>query len=405
MGMSKSQQSVHMTLSADDIAGHPALHAAIRQQCRIMQLTYDGNPRLASVFGSQHRWLMGQIALALHFRSCTSGKGGGINSAQVLDAVSRHGVASRNTADAFLKEMLKYGFARYLPGAADKRTRPFEPAKTSLEAIHGWIGIHLATLDRLDHGRRLETYLGTPGALADDSSPSAMPGCSAASVRKPERTFSLFTWLHNGGVIMDWLIAGIEETDAEAERVPTAIASIAVMAQRLNLSRTHLSRKLKDAEALGSIGWQGKRGESVMWVSSGFRREYAMAQAVKLAIIDSAFAACFRQAPAEAGPAMPRMLLSMAVTHYDPANPSNAALEYRRQPSSARASEGTLLRADGGLLNGGVNAPSARRRRASPCAGRAPAAPPTATAASAPRRRPCRPGTTPAPAPSVRSRR
>ena len=111
---------------------------------------------------------------------------------------------------------------------------------------------------------------------------------SSARVRKPERTFSLFTWLNNGGLIMDWLIAGIEETDAEADRVPTGVASIAALAQRLNLSRTHLTRKLKDAEALGSIGWQGKRGESVMWVSSGFRREYATAQAVKLAIIDDA---------------------------------------------------------------------------------------------------------------------
>jgi hypothetical protein len=44
---------------------------------------------------------------------------------------------------------------------------------------------------------------------------------------------------------------------------------------------------------MGSIGWQGKRGHSVMWVSSGFRREYATAQAVKLAIIDAAFDACF----------------------------------------------------------------------------------------------------------------
>jgi hypothetical protein len=306
MGTSKSHEAVRVALTADDIAGHPGLHSAIRQQSRLMQQTYDSNPRLASVFGSQHRWLMGQAALALHFRSCSSGKGGGINGAQVLDVVSRHGVASRNTADAFLKEMLKYGFARYVPGAADKRTRPLEPTETSLEAIHGWIGMHLATLDRLDHGRRLEMYLGTPGALAALHPGIAEGLLSSARVRKPERTFSLFTWLHNGGVIMDWLIAGIEETDAAAERVPTAIASIAVMAQRLNLSRTHLSRKLRDAEALGSIGWQGKRGESVMWVSAGFRREYAMAQAVKLAIIDSAFEACFRQAPADKLPMMPR---------------------------------------------------------------------------------------------------
>ncbi len=302
MGTSKSSEAVHIALTADDIASHPGLHSAIRQQCRTMQQTYDGNPRLSSVFGSQHRWLMGQIAFALHFRSCSSGKGGGISSAQLLDAVSRHGVASRNTADAFLKEMVKYGFARYVPGAADRRTRPIEPTEISLQAIHGWIGMHLATLDRLDRGRRLDTYLGTPGALAALHPGIAEGLLSSARVREPERTFSLFTWLNNGGVIMDWLIAGIEESNAEAERVPTAVGSIAAMAQRLNLSRTHLSRKLRDAEALGSIGWQGKRGESVMWVSSGFRREYAAAQAVKLAIIDSAFAACFRQAAAEALP-------------------------------------------------------------------------------------------------------
>jgi AraC-like DNA-binding protein len=312
--MSKSHEAVHMALTADDVAGHPGVHAAIHQQSRLLLQVYDGNPRLASVFGTQHRWLMAQVALALHFRRCSSGKGRGINSAQVLDAVSRHGVANRNTADAFLKEMLKYGFARQVPGAADKRTRPIEPTETSLEAIHGWIGIHLATLDRLDHGRRLETYLGTPDALAALHPGIADGLLSSARVRKPERTFSLFTWLNNGGLIMDWLIAGIEETDAEAERVQTGVVSIAALAQRLNLSRTHLSRKLRDAEALGSIGWQGKRGESVMWVSASFREEYAMAQAVKLAIIDAAFAECFQQTPDEAAPAMPKVPLPMTVT-------------------------------------------------------------------------------------------
>jgi len=317
MGTSKSREAVHMALTVDDIAGHPDLHVAIRQQCRVMQQTYDSNPRLSSVFGSQHRWLMGQVALALHFRSCAAGKGGGIMSAHVLDAVSRHGVASRNTADAFMKEMLKYGFARYMTAAADKRTRPIEPTQISLDAIHGWVGLHLATLDRLDRGRRLQTFLGTPGVLAALHPAIAEGLLSSARVRKPERTFSLFTWLNNGGVIMDWLIAGIEETDAKAERVPTAVGSIAAMAQRLSLSRTHLSRKLRDAEALGSIGWQGKRGESLMWVSSGFRREYAIAQAVKLAIIDSAFAACFRPAPVDVLPASPMPRPPRAEALYD----------------------------------------------------------------------------------------
>ena len=297
-------------MSADEIAGHPGLHAAIRQQSRLLLQIYDGNPRLASVFGTQHRWLMAQAALALHFRG---DRAGGIRSAQILDFVSRHGVASRNTADAFIKEMLKYGYARLLPQAEDKRTRPLEPTEASLDALHGWVGIHLATLDRLDHGQRLETFLGTQGALASLQPRIADGLLSSNRVRHPERTFSLFTWLNNGGLVMDWLIAGIEEADPDAERVATGIVSIAALAERLKLSRTHLARKLSDAEALGSIGWQGKRGQSVMWVSAGFRREYVTAQAVKLAIIDAAFDACFCGRPIEALPAMPRIALAGSV--------------------------------------------------------------------------------------------
>jgi DNA-binding transcriptional regulator GbsR (MarR family) len=71
--------------------------------------------------------------------------------------------------------------------------------------------------------------------------------------------------------------------------VPVGRIQVAEMANQLNLSRTHLSRKLKEAEDLGSIGWNGRRGHSVMWVSRGFREEYARAQAVKLSIIDQAF--------------------------------------------------------------------------------------------------------------------
>ena len=303
MGTSKSRH-VHVALSADEISGHRGLHAAIGQQSRMMQQAYDGNPRLSSVFATQHRWLMGQAALALHFRALSAGDRG-VSAARILALIAEHDVASHNTADAFLKEMVKYGWARQVPDAGDRRTRPIEPTEASIDAIHGWIGIHLATLDRLDHSRRLDTYLGTPGALAALHPGIADGLLSSSAVRQPEKTFSLFTWLNNGGLVMDWLIAGIEETDPDAERVATAVVSIGALAQRLKLSRTHLARKLKEAEALGSVGWHGKRGHSVMWVSSGFRREYAMAQAAKLAIIDAAFAACFRQPCVGALPALP----------------------------------------------------------------------------------------------------
>jgi len=71
------------------------------------------------------------------------------------------------------------------------------------------------------------------------------------------------------------------------------VTSISGLALRLKLSRTQLSRKIAEAEAMGSLGWNGRRGRSPVWVSTGFRYEYHKAQALKLAIIDAAFDACF----------------------------------------------------------------------------------------------------------------
>ncbi len=93
------------------------------------------------------------------------------------------------------------------------------------------------------------------------------------------------------------LLAIVGLDDAGRDRIPTGVVSIGDFANWLKLSRTHLARKLRDAEELGSLGWLGQRGHSVMWVSSDFHREYMTAQAVKLAIIDAAFEEALGPAP------------------------------------------------------------------------------------------------------------
>ena len=91
---------------------------------------------------------------------------------------------------------------------------------------------------------------------------------------------------------MDRLMAGCGEGSGESLRIVTDVMSISALAERLRLSRTQLSRKFAEAEAMGSLGWSGMRGRSALWLSADFRREYHAAQAVKLAIIDAAFEAC-----------------------------------------------------------------------------------------------------------------
>jgi hypothetical protein len=294
-----------MAFTAEQIVSHPALHARIRDQSRAMLNAFAASPRISSVFATQQRWLLAHAALALYFRRVPGDDRTGFNAARFFDVIRRHDVASRNTADAFIKEMIHYHHVHYLPGGNDKRVRSLEPSKEALDALNNWAIAHLFTLDALDGGRRVTTYLATNDALERLQPPIADALLVNDTVRQPPKTFSLFTWLNNGGVVMEWLISGIEPAAPEVDRMPTSVFSIADMAEWLKLSRTHLTRKLREAEAMGSIGWQGRRGKSTMWVSKEFRAEYAEAQAVKLSIIDAAFEASIGRPSAESRSSAP----------------------------------------------------------------------------------------------------
>ncbi|MDG4881671.1 hypothetical protein [Mesorhizobium sp. WSM4884] len=285
-----------MSLSAEEIASHPEALRSVQEQSRALIHVYETSPRLAAVFATQQRWLLGHVGLALHFRRDPNDRRTEMTVARFIEVVRRNSVASRNTAEAFVKEMLHYNIAEYVSPSGDGRAHPLRVTEATIETFTNWIYAHLRTLDRIDGGNRLATFLERPDMLAK-LQPLICDGLlTSVPVREPERTFSLFIWLNNGGIVMDWLMSGIDPEDANLDKIPTSVVSISEFAHWLKLSRTHLARKLHDAEALGSIGWVGQRGHSVMWVSRQFFDEYMAVQAAKLAIIDAAFAACFSAA-------------------------------------------------------------------------------------------------------------
>jgi hypothetical protein len=283
-----------MMMTADRILVHPALEPCVRGQAQALLSMQGSSPRISSVFATQQRWLMAHAALALYFRSEAQeagGAGGGLLTERFLEMVVRHDIASRNTASSFLKEMLKYDIIRVAANCASQRQRTLAPSPAALSALYGWHVLHLATLDRLDGGARAATF------NADPAMPSAIqPRIADAligskEIREPGGTFSLFTWVNEGGIVMDRLIFGCQPVSTGG-RILTDVTSVSALAQGLKLSRTQLGRKLAEAEAMGSLGWSGTRGKSRLWVSEDFRRQYLWAQAVKLAIIDAAFEAC-----------------------------------------------------------------------------------------------------------------
>lgn len=211
-----------MTLTLEDIAAHPALHRCVRAQAQAMNQIYGTNPRLSSVFATQQRWLMAHIGLALHFRREPDNYRKELTMARFIDVILQNSVASRNTADAFVKEMLHYNFIELLPSTQDGRIRPLQPVAASLEVVVGWVLAHLRTLDSLDGANWLATFLARSDGLARLQPLVADGLLSSNPVREPKRTFSLFTWLNNGGVVMDWLISGVDPDHAGLSQIQPA---------------------------------------------------------------------------------------------------------------------------------------------------------------------------------------
>ena len=294
-----------MAMTAAEILAHPMLEPCVRGQAQSLLQIQEASPRIASLFATQQRWLMSHAALARFFRNEAKDAGSGVLAERFLELVTRHGLASRNTASAFLKELLKYEMVRFVAGSEGRRHRPIAPVPAVLMALFHWLALHLGTLDGLDGGARVAGFHACP-ALLGAMQPLISDGLiSSGDVRKPERTFSLFTWVDEGGIVMDRLIVGCQQDADNLGRVATDVTSISGLAQRLNLSRTQLGRKFAEAEAMGSLGWSGPRGKSPLWVSADFRREYHAAQAVKLAIIDAAYEACAMHGRPTAGEPAP----------------------------------------------------------------------------------------------------
>jgi DNA-binding MarR family transcriptional regulator len=276
-----------MALTSAGIAHSPLTLPLLRRQSSLLLESFLTNPRLASIFTTQQRWLLAHATIGLCLR-----EGGtaapSMTLAQFLAEVERHKIASRNTADAFIKGMLHYGYMQSTPNPDDKRSRMLSVAHEPQAMFRAWTSIHLLTLDRFDGNARLEKFEACEEIFAPLGIAIARGVLTDATIRQPRRTFSLFTWLNNGGVIMDWLISNLGEISADGHRYATPISSIAEISAWTRLSRTHLTRKLREAEAIGSMGWTDEKLPT-MWVSSAFVEEMIEAQAAKLAVIDAAW--------------------------------------------------------------------------------------------------------------------
>ncbi len=275
-----------------------AFFALVLEFAREMLAIYRESPRIASIFAAQQRWLMAQLGFALYFGYPDDPKGG-LYSGRFISFAIEKKIASRNTAAAFMQEMLAYRFLRPVESPSDKRTRLLEPTETALEHFHKWLAAHLMILDNLDGDHRLDAAMKDPMVFARMQPLIAKGIIDSDAVRDPGTTYNLFNWANSGGLVMDLLMTRITSFDMSMEHVAIGRLSLKEIRDQFMISNTHLKRLLSQAAEMGSIGWSEASFKGETWLSKKFVREYWGYQAAKFAVIDAAAASVL-------GPAVPR---------------------------------------------------------------------------------------------------
>jgi hypothetical protein len=276
-----------MPHKVEDFLDSDAFFALVLECAREMLAIYRESPRIASIFAAQQRWLMAQSGFALHF-GYPDEPGRGLYSGRFIAFAIDHKIASRNTAAAFMQEMLAYRFLRVIESPSDRRTRYLEPTQTALEHFYKWLAAHLMILDNLDGGDRLDQAMKDPTVFARMQPLIAKGIIDSTAVRDPGATYNLFNWANSGGLVMDFLMTRIATSDTSTERVSIGRLSLKEIRDQFMISNTHLKRLLSQASEMGSIGWSEPSFKGEAWLSRNFIREYWGYQAAKFTVIDAA---------------------------------------------------------------------------------------------------------------------
>lgn len=278
-----------MSFNFEQLAGNPDFVLSLRFLAQALRQKFDGGPRLSRLLASHQRWLMTQIAFALHLEHDPQDPGSGLTTGVLRDVITAHKVASRNTVLSFLEELRTYRFLLLAPGEEARRPRRFVPAEASQNGMLGWCYANLAALDLLDSGNRAATFAADPRLFRYLQPRIAMNCLADPRWREPPAAVGMFLWTEAGGLVVDHLIANLDCRSAKDDRIQIGRVDTRSLAAQFMMSRTHLQRLLAKAALQGCIGWDDPVKKTQLWMSQQFLQEYCRWQAVKFAYVDEAF--------------------------------------------------------------------------------------------------------------------
>lgn len=285
------------------LAARPGLADAVRGLACDMMRLHTRHPRAARMVSTQQKWLLSQSLYTLHFERDPADPLSGITATRLLAFIDGQGTVSRNTATAFLAELVAYRLLCDIPGNPDRRSRPLEPAGPADGMMEDWFAAHMRCLNALG--------IAWSQAGRDDltglfhlAQPRAIRRLLADPLwRSPPENIGLFVLTQSGALVLDDLVARITGPAPQDGRYGLLDVRPSAFSKEYRVSSTHMRRVFARAEKLGLIGWseQGRKGG--FWLCQRFFEEYLNWQAIKLDAFAEAIAWAMEQPAAKCRPA------------------------------------------------------------------------------------------------------
>lgn len=276
-------------LTRTEIAAHPLFPTIEKQIAEHLIGIHQRTPRLSRLKASHRKWLMTHSLFALSLQRRNDDPLSGLTATRFVEIVMKLGAASRNTATAFLAELVAYKFLRDVPDVPDRRVRVLETTETAYDAMLAWFMGHMACLDRLDGGTREQIAAADPRIFRIAQPFAAAHLVEDPTWRDPPDSIGHFLWSDLGGMVLHDLIARIPGSLADQERIDVGPLSLPELSEVYMISATNLKRMFKKAEVEGLLGWQLPRRRGSLWLSRPFVDDYFRWQSAKFAALDQAY--------------------------------------------------------------------------------------------------------------------
>lgn len=252
--------------SADAVAAlraHPKFSEAVRLAMNNIISIYQGNRLLNQVMNDRGRVVFGILALYLHYSRHPNDPSSGLTASRMKSLCVETGLCSAGRAAAMLLLMRYAGYLTPAESEADRRTHRLVPTERMLHSQRERIASHFRAMSLL----MPEGTVGLAHLQREDFT-AAMARQFGETFRAGFRILDTSPVLYplaerNAGMMILFnLFLATRPDGASLPAQPVAI-SISALSRRFGVSRPHVLKLLRDAEALGFLKRSGE-GEQII---------------------------------------------------------------------------------------------------------------------------------------------